>query len=151
MVGQTSAGAGDKHYATYRFRVDISGREGVAEFSECGGLEMQVKFDEVREGGENRFVHRLPTRVEYGNLVLKRGLVKNNDFLTWCATIISRNQINRQNVTVHLVNPVDRTTVVSWTFLNAYPVKWSGPSLKAGENAFAVESLELAHEGLQIQ
>jgi phage tail-like protein len=136
---------------TYNFRVDISELPDVAEFTECSGLEMQVKFDEVREGGENRFVHRLPTRVEYGNLVLKRGLIKSNEFFSWCASIVSQNKVKRQNVTVHLVNTANKSTVVKWTFLNAYPVKWGGPSLKASDSAIAIESLELAHEGLQFQ
>src|SRR5262249_34283623 len=144
MTGGT--GARRDPASNFTFRVDISGRPDVAEFSECGGLEMQVKFDEVREGGQNTFVHRLPTRVEYGNLVLKRGLLKSNEFFVWCATILSRNNIDRQDITVHLVNAADKSTVVSWTFLRAYPVNWSGPSLKTGDNSLAIESLELAHE-----
>ena len=112
---------------------------------------MQVKFDEVREGGQNLFVHRLPTRVEYGNLVLKRGLVKRNEFFSWCASIVSQNKVKRQNITLHLVDAATRSTLVSWTFLNAYPVKWSGPSFKANSTEVAIELLELAHEGLQFQ
>jgi phage tail-like protein len=149
------AGAvGQRHdpSATFRFRVDVSGLE-IGEFSECGGLEMQVKYDEVREGGENNFVHRLPTRVEYGNLTLKRGYVKSNEFYTWCTEVLTEKKVRRRDVSIVLVDPgLPRETskVIGWTFLNAYPVKWSGPSFKAGENTVAVESLELAHQGLQV-
>ena len=137
--------------ATFHFRIDISELPDVAQFSECSGLELQVKYDEVREGGQNRFVHRLPTRVEYGNLVLKRGLLRRNELFAWCAEIVRRNEVTRRNVTVHLIGTADRATLLSWTFLNAYPVKWSGPAFRAGEDAVGIETLELAHEGLQLQ
>lgn len=133
---------------SYRFRVRIDGLE-VAEFSECSGLEMTVKFEEVREGGQNEFVHRLPGRVEYGNLTLRRGYAKSNQFFTWCLTVFNRRKIQRKKVVVALVAQ-DGKQVMEWTFLDAYPVKWSGPAFKAGENAIAIESLELAHRGLLV-
>jgi phage tail-like protein len=146
MAGQTANRA--DAFATFRFRISVSDPDAAAEFSECGGLEMQVKYDEVREGGQNDFVHRLPTRVEYGNLTLKRGYARSNDFFRWCASIASRGAVERKNVTVTLINLYDSQEVCHWTFLNAYPVKWSGPAFKASDNAVAIESLELAHEGL---
>jgi phage tail-like protein len=149
MAGNTT-GARNDPAANYHFRLDISELPDVANFTECSGLEMQVKFDEVREGGNNLFVHRLPTRVEYGNLVLKRGLVRRNELFTWCASILSQNRVKRQDVTLHLIDPGTKSTLVSWTFLNAYPVKWSGPSFRANGSEVAIESLELAHEGLQF-
>ncbi len=135
--------------AGYRFRVLISGGLDVAEFSECSGLELTVKFDEVREGGQNEYVHRLPGRVEYGNLTLKRGYVKSDEFFKWCLTVFNRKKIQRQQVTLALVDQAGKQ-VMAWTFLDAYPVKWSGPSFKAGDNAIAIESMELAHNGLRV-
>jgi phage tail-like protein len=125
----------------YSFRVLVDDL-AAAEFSECSGLEMTVKFDEVREGGENGFVHKLPGRVEYGNLVLKRGYAKSGELFQWCL------KLKRRKVTVQLVKQLDGSTIAEWVFDDAYPVKWSGPSLKASENAIAIESLELAHRGL---
>jgi phage tail-like protein len=147
--------------ATFQFQVEIDGRS-VASFAECGGLEMQVKYDEVREGGQNEFVHRLPSRVEYGNLVLKRGYVAADgtgagegvsEFFRWCLTGLNRqgSQVKRHDVTVSLVALGTGARVYSWVFRRCYPVKWSGPSLKATDNSLAIESLELAHEGLQIR
>jgi len=137
------------HFATFQFKVDLGGK-AVATFSECAGLEMSVKFEEVREGGQNEFVHRLPGRIEYGNLVLKRGYAQDNDFFNWCVSCFNRAKIQRRNVTVTLVNQEHTSNIFAWTFVEAYPVKWSGPSFKAGDNAILIESLELAHRGLQI-
>jgi phage tail-like protein len=156
--GTTTAARVDPH-ATFQFHVEIEGKS-VASFSECGGLEMNVKYDEVREGGQNEFVHRLPGRVEYGNLVLKRGYVPADgnteglsEFFRWCLSALNRpgSPVQRRDVTVTLMSQGLGKRVHSWVFRSCYPVKWSGPAFKSGDNAIAIESLELAHEGLQIR
>ena len=141
-------------FPTYRFQVDISGVT-VAEFSECTGLELKVKTELIRQGGQNEFTHVLPGRIEYGNLVLRRGYVTNSELFTWCLTVLNRRgrPLERKDVTVSLVTPGgargELQTVFQWTFLGAYPVKWTGPAFKASDNGVAMEALELAHEGLR--
>jgi phage tail-like protein len=136
-------------FPVYLFRVLLD--EGtVATFAECGGLEVSVKFDEIREGGQNEFVHKLPGRVEVGNLVLRRGYAPSNEFFKWVASVMNRTSIKRRKVTVQLVDMEYRAKVVDWTFLGAYPVRWSGPTFRAGESVIAIESLELAHQGLLL-
>src|ERR1051326_2104069 len=136
--GSTTTGARIDHFATFQFQVEIDG-VSVATFSECGGLELSVKYDEVREGGQNEFVHRLPGRVEYGNLVLKRGYVPADgsaagegisDFFRWCLSALNRpgSQVQRHDVTVTLFNRSAATRIYSWVFRSCYPTKWSGPA-----------------------
>jgi phage tail-like protein len=160
--GSTITGARLDHFATFQFHVEIDGK-AVATFSECAGLELNVKFDEVREGGQNEFVHRLPGRVEYGNLILKRGYLPADgaaageglsEFFRWCLSALNRpgSQVQRHDVTVTLLSHgIKSTAIHSWIFRRCYPVKWSGPSFKTGDNAIAIESLELAHEGLLLR
>ena len=83
-------------------------------------------------------------------LILKRGYASDNEFFNWCVKSFNRSQVERRNVTVTLIAQGTRTNVFAWTFVGAYPVKWSGPSFKAGENNIAIETLELAHQGMQI-
>jgi phage tail-like protein len=159
--GSTITGARVDHFATFQFHVEIDGKP-VATFGECSGLELSVKFDEVREGGQNEFVYRLPGRVEYGNLILKRGYLPADgaiageglsEFFRWCLTALNRpgSLVQRRDVTVTLVSQGKGTSIHSWVFRRCYPVKWSGPAFKTGDNAIAIESLELAHEGLLIR
>ena len=90
-----------------------------------------------------------------GNLVLRRGYVTNSELFSWCLTVLNRRgrPVERKDVTVSLVAPGgargELQTVFQWTFLGAYPVKWSGPAFKASDNGVAMEALELAHEGLR--
>jgi phage tail-like protein len=148
--GQTRTGARYDPLANFQFKVDLGSPTGIAMFSECSGLELNVKYDEIKEGGQNNFVHRLPTRVEYGNLVLKRGTTTDTEFFDWCSAAL-RGSIQRRLVTVTLTALDTAATVFAWTFVDAYPVKWSGPSLKASDSTVAIETLELAHRGLQSE
>ena len=142
-------------FPNYRFLVDVSGLT-VAEFAECSGLELKVKTELIRQGGQNEFTHVLPGRIEYTNLVLKRGYATNSELYSWCLSVLNRRgaPLQRKDVTVSLVAPGRNGAdglqrIFQWTFLGAYPVKWTGPAFKASDNGVAMEALELAHEGLR--
>jgi phage tail-like protein len=130
-----------------RFYVQV---EGVAQavFTEVTGLAMEMAVEDVEEGGNNGFVHRLPGRCKVSNLTLKRGMTTSNDFLKWSRDV-ARGKIEKKNVSVILYN-LNGTEAMRWTFEHAYPVKWSGPQFKADDTAVAIETVELAHEGMNI-
>jgi phage tail-like protein len=130
-----------------RFYVQI---EGIVQavFTEVSGLGMEMAVEDVEEGGNNNFVHRLPGRCKIGNLSLKRGMTNSNEFLHW-ALDMAQGKINAKNVSVILYN-VDGTEFMRWEFKNAFPVKWSGPQLKADDRGSAIETLELAHDGFDV-
>jgi phage tail-like protein len=109
---------------------------------------MTVKVEEVREGGENDFVHRLPGRVEFSNLTLRRGYAQTHEFFEWFRAVFDEGRVQRRTVTVSLMNRDASGPIMQWAFRDAFPSKWSGPSFKAAENAIALESLEIAHRGL---
>jgi phage tail-like protein len=130
-----------------RFYVQVEGLTQ-AVFTEVSGLAMEMAVEDIEEGGMNDFVHRLPGRCKTTNLTLKRGLTTSNDFLIWSQKV-SVGTINKKNISVILYN-LDGTESMRWTFEKAYPVKWSGPQFKADDNAIAIETVELAHEGMKI-
>jgi phage tail-like protein len=103
---------------------------------------------EYREGGNNRFVHRLPGFAKFGNLSLKRGIVRKNDFYTWLKKIID-GKFEPKNVSL-VMQDTDGTDVLTWNFTNAYPVKWTGSHFHASEAAVAIETLELAYDSMTV-
>lgn len=109
------------------------------------GLQAELALEELVEGGENRFSHRLPNRAKYGNLVLKRGLLKDSGLIQWIRNAIDNLEIKPTNVTISLLNQ-DKEPLASWNVVNAYPVKWSVSEFKAQENGFVTETLELAFQ-----
>jgi phage tail-like protein len=131
--------------ANCRFYVKINGMPS-AVFTEMSGLQVETVVMEYEEGGNNGFVHRLPGRTKVGNLTLKRGIVATNEFFNWYSEILN-GKPDFRHVDV-LVFDAQGKELAKWSFANAYPVKWVGPQLAAdGKNA-AIETLELAHEGL---
>lgn len=128
-----------------RFYVKIDGMPS-AVFTEMSGLQVETVVTEYEEGGNNGFVHRLPGRTKVGNVTLKRGIVASNEFFNWYSEILN-GKLKFRHVDV-LVFDAEGKELAKWSFANAYPVKWVGPQLAAdGKNA-AIETLELAHEGL---
>jgi phage tail-like protein len=130
-----------------RFYVEIDGRME-ALFTEVSGLQVEVTVQEYEEGGNNSFVHRLPGRAKVGNITLKRGMTRSNEFLKWLIEVAS-GTITRRNISVVMYD-TGRGATLRWNFTNAYPVKWTGPQFSATSTAAAVETLELAHERIDL-
>ena len=126
------------------FKITIDGVT-VGRFSECSGLTVEIEVTEHQEGGLNDFVHKLPSRIKYPNLVLKRGITEEAALMDWFFKISQEDE--RPTVYVDLVGP-DGRRVRTWSFAAALPVKWDGPTLNAGANEIATESLEITHQGL---
>ena len=135
-------------YTSFNFLVEIEGIIS-AGFSDISGLQIETEVEEFREGGVNNYVHKLPKLTKYGNLTLKHGMTDQDKLWNWYKDVI-RGKINRTNVTIFLQD-ITGKTLMHWEFSNAYPVKWTGPELKADSNTVAFETLELAHNGLAQQ
>lgn len=120
-----------------------------AVFTELSGLQVETEVMDYAEGGNNGFVHRLPGRTKVSNITLKRGITRSNELFAWYLKVAGGHQFDRHNVTVVMYDTAGKE-LMRWNFLQAYPVKWIGPQLSAGSTNAAVETLELAHAGLQM-
>jgi phage tail-like protein len=132
----------------FTVKLPVPGGE-IGRFQECTGLAADLEVKEYAEGGVNDFMHKLPTRVKWPNIVLKRGVTHEKALLEWFwATRTSGLAANViDEVTISLMGPGSQL-VRTWTFWGAFPVKWEGPTLNAGSNSIATEKLEIAHKGL---
>ena len=113
------------------------------------GQEKEKSPEEYQEGGVNRFTHKLPGRFSHPNLVLRRGLTDSLELWEWIqGTVqgVESGAIERRNVRVVVLDSTGEEAR-RWEFLRAYPVKYSGPELSAGDGSVVVEALELVHEG----
>lgn len=134
-------------YLSFRFGVVIDNII-VANVSEVSGLQIEIETENYREGGVNNFVHSFQKGIKYQPLVLKRG-VTDPDFLWYWYTNVRKGVIKRKNVAIILMDSTGTYTHIrTWTFENAYPIKWTGPALKADSNTIAFESIELVHQGI---
>jgi phage tail-like protein len=130
----------------FNFLVEIDGLV-VGGFTEVGGLQAELEVETFREGGQNAYMHKLPGSLKYpNNLTLKRGLTDSDTLWSWSQDV-ARGVVQRRNGSVVLRDAAGNEKW-RWNFTGAYPVKWTGPSLRSTGNDAAVETLELAHNGL---
>lgn len=120
-------------------------------FSEVSGLTQENQAIEYRDGSFPEYSSiKMPGLRKFTNVTLKRGIVAaDNEFFAWLSTI-KLNKVERRDVVISLLNE-EHAPVMVWKIHNAFPVKVEGPQLKASGNEVAIESIELAHEGLELQ
>lgn len=143
-------------YTNFRFTLLIDNVESGG-FSECSGLQMETKVYEYKEGGKNHTTLKFPEHSSFGNITLKRGMTKSNELLLWQKDIAegtfrinprSRGAATSQIAIILNDEKGDKTK--QWNLVNGFPIKWTGPDLKANANEVAIESLEIAHEGIEV-
>jgi phage tail-like protein len=146
-----AAGLAERPHLNAHFRLAIDGL-AIVDFSECSGLAGEVSVEEYAEGGENRFAYRLPSRASFPNLVLSRGVATSRELWDWYGEYLMGGRVVPREGQVQLLAWLGGALIPArvWAFTRAYPVKMTGPDLNAQSPAVAIESLELAHHGLQL-
>ena len=132
-------------YMSFRFLVKIDDLI-VGGFSEVSGLQAEIEFDEIKEGGVNDYVHKLPKITKYPNITLKRGITDSDVLWKWHQDVINGKIKPRSGLVVLLDSEGNEKW--RWTFDSAYPAKWVGPDFKADSGVVSVETLELVHKGI---
>lgn len=119
-------------------------------FTEVTGLDMQVEAIEYREGNSPEYAKvKMPGLHKFSNITLKRGSIAgDSDFYKWINTI-ALNTVERRDVVISLLNEAHEP-VMTWKAKNSFPVKVQASDLKADGNEVAIETIELAHEGLNL-
>ena len=132
-------------FRAYNFLVEIDGitRAG---FRECSGLDTTQDPIDYREGGEALHVRKLPGLVKYSNISLKRGITDDAELWAWRKTAME-GKVQRKNGSIILLDDTGAEKL-RWNFVEGWPTKWSGPTFNATGNEVAIESLEIAHEGV---
>jgi phage tail-like protein len=143
----------DDPYPAYNFEVIVTGvsDDGSAvrgSFSEVSGLELEMTPIEYRNGSEPPTPRKVVGIQKYTNLTFKRGITGHIDFWNWIVEAVN-GRVRRTEGSVVLLDE-NRTEVMRWNFRRAWPCKYTGPGLNGANNEIAIETLELAHEGLQI-
>lgn len=120
-------------------------------FSEVTGLTQENQAIEYRDGSFREYSSiKMPGLRKFSNITLKRGIVHHdNEFFAWLSTV-KLNTVERRDLVISLLDE-NHDPVIAWSVHNAFPVKVEGPQLKATGNEVAIESIEIAHEGLELQ
>jgi phage tail-like protein len=139
--------------ATFLFEVD--GVE-IGRFMGISGLEVTVAVQEIEEGGENNYVHKLPGRMTWPNITLKRGITQSDALLAWLNKSSGEqfsangNKLTRSTAAITLIGPAGQR-LRAWEFDGAFPIKWKGPDFDVASSDMAMEELEITHHGFRAK
>ena len=134
----------------FHFQVDWGGsRIG---FTEVSGLDAETEVIEYRDGANPEYSkQRMPGMQKYSNVSLKRGtFATDNQFFDWWKTTRTLGTPERRDLTISLLDE-EHNPIMVWKVKNAFPTKVQATDLKADGNEVAIETMELAHEGIQME
>lgn len=134
----------------FHFRVRLMGTQGNTDtsFQEVTGIGAELDTEEVIEGGENRYVLQLPTRVKHPKLVLKRAIaLASSPLVGWCKAVLEGDFSALIVPRLVMVSLLDQfhSPIRMWSFENAYPVNWEVEGFHATKNEVAIEKIELSY------
>ena len=133
----------------FNFMLELEGA-AAGYFTECSGVgsENEVIEHKVVNKQGQEIVRKIPGRLKWQDISLKRGITSDLEIWEWRQTVVEGKLADaRKNITITMM---DRTyePVAAWHFTNAWPSKVTGPALKADSNEFGVEELTIVHEGM---
>lgn len=151
----------------YKFRLELGSIE-VAGFSECTGLQMETKVFEYKEGGRNSHSLKFPDTGSVGNITLKRGMTTGANaagLFNWHRDVMTGGFDKEKNPNLRPADPnrdIEKGCAIilnddlgfvvkRWSLFRVFPVKWVGPEFKASSSGIAIETLELACEGIELE
>jgi phage tail-like protein len=143
----------DDPYGGYNFEILINGisDDGTAvkgSFAEATGLEVDIQPIEYRNGAEDITVRKIPGLKKFPNIVLKRGILGDTALWNWIQEAMD-GKVQRTEGSVVLLDE-NKQEVMRWNFKRGWPCKWTGPGLNAKNSEIGMETLEICHEGLQL-
>jgi phage tail-like protein len=134
---------------SFQFSVSVNGQSGAdSSFQSVSGIESTITTEDIVEGGENRFVHKLPNGIKQNNIELKRGISPaKSELMKWCKAVMEQGlsqRIKPRSLVVHLLDE-KQNPIRSWSFENAFPVSWKVESFDATKNEVAIETITLSY------
>lgn len=121
-----------------------------ARFQTVSGLSVEYDYESFKEGGENRFEHKLPIRTKYADMVLKRGMLMGSQVLDWFTSAFRDRQFSPSDINVILMNEKG-DPLRTWNVAHAIPKKWLVSDFNANENSLVIETMELTYRYFSLQ
>jgi phage tail-like protein len=129
---------------------DVSLDTNDVRFQSVSGLSVEYDHESYKEGGENRFEHKLPVRTKYGDLVLKRGMLVDSAVIKWFLDAFNNRKFKPATITVNLMNEKSEP-LRSWNVVGAIPKKWLVSDFNSSENGIVIETMELTYRYFTIK
>ena len=149
---ESSDGRRDHDYfGDYNFVVTIDGQkpEVYGAFQKCDGLTWETDLIEWRDSMDPYPRYRPGIR-RFGKLKLTKGYVDNTKLWDWCQSVMKGTHDRKDGVIQVLDDDGNNEKpLVSYKFIDAFPIKWSGFKLDGKGSSGLVEEIELVVECIE--
>lgn len=132
-------------HGKFRYKVEIDGLEAGG-FSEASGFDASIDVIEYREGDMVQTPMKIPGLKKYGNITLKQGVADSMVMYEWMIAGVE-GEVERKTITITILDETE-SPAASWQVINAWPAKYTAPDFNATSSEIAIESIEIAHEGM---
>lgn len=132
-------------HGKFRYKVEIDGLEAGG-FSEASGFDASIDVIEYREGDMVQTPMKVPGLKKYGNITLKQGVADSMVMYEWMIAGVE-GEVERKTITITILDETE-TATASWQVINAWPTKYTAPDFNATASEIAIETMEIAHEGM---
>ena len=132
-------------HGKFRYKVEIDGLEAGG-FSEASGFDASIDVIEYREGDMVQTPMKVPGLKKYGNITLKQGVADSMVMYEWMIAGVE-GEVERKTITITILDETE-TAAASWQVINAWPTKYTAPDFNATASEVAIETMEIAHEGM---
>lgn len=138
-------------HGAYHFEVTFPGPGGSARFRSASGLKVEWEVVTMREGGMSDFEHKLMGGAKYGNVVLKQGFADSKLSATLLKAASGGRKPTRYDkaISIAQLGPGGKT-IAKWYLIEAWVCKWEGPEFDATKNEISIETIEIAHHGIEV-
>jgi phage tail-like protein len=145
-----SSGRGSDPLVAFVFRLEIEGKLA-GYFTECSGIgsENDVIRQKIVDVNGHEAEQVLPGRLKWTDVTLKRGITAKMDIWDWRTQVIKGTLGDARAPVSIILCDRDYTDVARWDFVNAWPSKVSGPTVKADSNELGIEEVVIVHEGME--
>jgi phage tail-like protein len=134
----------------FRFYIEIDGLvEGA--FAECSGLRAEREIISHKEGGINNYVHKLPGRISYGDITLRKGVMFSIELWDWFAKGMDNGKVKKRDFTIYQHSSYFNIPARWYHVKKAFPVNWEGSNLRTDSNSLSMESLTLTFDTLEVE
>jgi phage tail-like protein len=134
----------------FKVEFSVSQKTNDARFQSVSGLSVEYEYEMFREGGENRFEHKLPVRTRYADIMLKRGMLTDSSVTDWLLKAFRDREFEPTDLSIILMNEKGEP-LRTWKVAHAIPKSWAVSDLNANDNAIMIETLELTYRYFTIQ
>lgn len=132
-------------HGKFRYKVEIDGLEAGG-FSEASGFDASIDVIEYREGDMVQTPMKVPGLKKYGNITLKQGVADSMVMYEWMIAGVE-GEVERKTITITILDETE-AAAASWQVINAWPTKYTAPDFNATSSEIAIETIEIAHEGM---